>query len=57
MKYQIYLNKETSILINELAERNQEKPASIIKQLVEGFMRIAKATNDETNKVLKEYVK
>lgn len=55
MKYQIYLNKDTSILINELAEKNKQKPASIIKQLVEGCMRIAKAANEETNKVLKDY--
>lgn len=55
MKYQIYLNKDTSILINELADKNQQKPATIIKQLVEGCMRIAKAANDESEKVIKDY--
>lgn len=55
MKYQIYLNKDTSILINELAEKNAMKPASIIKQLVEGCMRIARATTEETEKVIKDF--
>jgi len=55
MKYQIYLNKDTSILINELAEKNGQKPASIIKQLVEGCMRIARTASQETEKIIKEY--
>lgn len=41
MKYQIYLNKETSILFNKLAEKSDKKPATVIKQLLESFARLS----------------
>lgn len=53
MKYQIYLNKDTSTLINDLAQKNNQKPATLIKQLVEGCMRIASATKEATENELK----
>lgn len=52
MKYQIYLNKETSMIINELAQKDNSKPNTFIKKFVEGFMRIYNATQDQVNKEL-----
>lgn len=52
MKYQVYLNKETSILINDLAERNNLKPNTFIKTFMEKFMKIYSATNDQLEREL-----
>lgn len=52
MKYQIYLNKDTSMLINELAEHESIKPATYIKKFIESFMRIYKGTNEAIQKEL-----
>lgn len=52
MKYQIYLNKDTSILINELAEKNNSKPNTYIKKFLEAFMRIYKASETQISKEL-----
>lgn len=35
MKYQIYLNKETSAFVNLFASQNNMKPSTVIKQIVE----------------------
>lgn len=43
MKYQIYLNKETSEIIQKCAEKDGKKPATFIKQMLESLFRIAKA--------------
>lgn len=42
MKYQIYLNKETSDFIEAVAKQAQAKPASVIKTLVEKFVLVMK---------------
>lgn len=56
MKYQIYLNKDTSILINELAEKSNSKPNTYIKKFLEAFMRIYKASENQVEKeLIKEY--
>lgn len=56
MKYQIYLNKATSITINKLAEKNNDKPNTYIKKFLEAFMRIYNATEDQLQKeLIKEY--
>lgn len=54
MKYQIYLNKETSILINELAEQRQMKQSTLIKELLESFCKIASASELLTPEKIKE---
>lgn len=54
MKYQIYLNKETSILFNKLAEKSDKKPATVIKQLLESFARLSQPMEGE---LLKSYGK
>ena len=54
MKYQIYLNKETSITINELAQKDNSKPNTYIKKFLEAFMRIYKASEDQLVKELKK---
>lgn len=35
MKYQIYLNKDVSNIINKIAEFEGKKPSTLIKQLLE----------------------
>lgn len=52
MKYQVYLNKETSTLINGLAEKNNIKPNTFIKTFIEKFMRIYSATEEQVSKEL-----
>lgn len=39
MKYQIYLNKSTSELVNYLAERSNLKPNTFIKQVLEDTLK------------------
>lgn len=58
MKYQIYLDKETSILVNDLAQKNNNKPSTFIKRFVEGFMKIYKASEGPIMEALeKEKIK
>ena len=39
MKYQIYLNKKTSIIIDRMAKNDGIKPATEIKKLVETIIQ------------------
>ena len=48
MKYQIYLNKDTSEIINAIAQKEGRKPASLIKEFMEEFFVIAKAVKGAT---------
>lgn len=41
MKYQIYLNKKTSEVINALAKMDNEKPATYLKRYLEVSFAIA----------------
>lgn len=50
MRYQIYLDKETSEIINTCAEHDNQKPATLIKQLLESMFHLAKATEEQTRK-------
>lgn len=52
MKYQIYLNKETSITVNKLASKDGTKPNTYIKKFIESFMRIYNATESTIAKEL-----
>lgn len=55
MKYQIYLNKETSTIIEKVAQTDNKKPNTLIKELLEGMFRIAQATAIQTEKEIKNY--
>lgn len=55
MKYQIYLNKDTSEIINKMAQKDNKKPATFIKQMLESLMNIAKQTAFATEKELSKY--
>ena len=52
MKYQIYLNKDTSDFINLASEQEGIKPATLIKQIVESITSITKATQEATRQAL-----
>jgi hypothetical protein len=54
MKYQIYLNKETSELINKIAEREGLKPSTTIKRLLESVYNAAKVASFELEKKIKK---
>lgn len=54
MKYQIYLNKETSELINKLAEKENMKPATAIKTILESVYKAAKTASVEIEKSFKK---
>lgn len=41
MRYQIYLNKRVSRVINGLAEKENKKPATLCKELLETFVMSA----------------
>lgn len=41
MKYQVYLNKKTSEFINKYAELDKKKPNTVIKELIESFVRLS----------------
>lgn len=56
MKYQIYLNKETSISINQLAEKNSTKPNTFIKKFLESFMRIYNSSAPTVEESLKKEI-
>ena len=53
MKYQIYLNKESSDYINAIAEHENKKPNTLIKELLESMLRIAVNTIETTNEEIK----
>lgn len=46
MKYQIYLDKQTSEIINGISEKENRKPASLIKEFLEGFFKVAQAVKE-----------
>lgn len=39
MKYQIYLNKQTTEIVNYLANKSNMKPSTFIKLMVEGGVK------------------
>lgn len=41
MKYQIYLNKETSTILNEIAEQLGKKSSTLIKEFLEKTFAMA----------------
>lgn len=47
MKYQIYLNKDTTAFIEKIAERTGRKPASVIKELIESFYILGKPVEEK----------
>lgn len=55
MKYQIYLNKETSELVNKFAEKDGKKPATFIKNMLESIIKIAQASARASEEELKKY--
>lgn len=55
MKYQIYLNAETSEIINKMADKDNKKPNTFIKQMLESIMKIAKQTALATEEELNKY--
>ena len=55
MKYQIYLNKDTSEIINKMADKDNLKPATFIKQMIESLMNIAKQSAFAAEKELEKY--
>lgn len=58
MKYQIYLSKEVSEIINGIAKAEKKKPASFIKEFLEtSFKSLKVAMTDEQIKVVKDYGK
>ena len=54
MKYQIYLNKETSDFINQVANQANAKPASVIKTLVEKFVLVMEPSKQVILNEIKE---
>lgn len=52
MKYQIYLNKETSDFIERASQQEGIKPNTLIKQIVESITKITKATQKATEEAL-----
>lgn len=54
MKYQIYLNQKTTDYVNKIAEHENKKPATAIKQILESMFNIAEATANQLEKELKK---
>ena len=54
MKYQIYLNKETSDFIEAVATKSQAKPVAVIKTLVEKFVSVMKPSEATILKEIEE---
>jgi len=50
MKYQIYLNKETSDFINKASEQTKTKPATFIKKTLEGIFTASMRAYEEMEK-------
>ena len=57
MKYQIYLDKETSDFINGASEQEGIRPATAIKRIVESIVRVTIATKQATEKELQNVKK
>jgi len=58
MKYQIYLNKDISDIINALAKAEGKKSNTFIKEFVERSFEAVKTAMDEDQiRVIKEYGK
>jgi len=55
MRYQIYLNKETSEYVNKCAKQDGVKPATLLKSLLESMFKIAIATSQATEEEIKQY--
>lgn len=55
MKYQIYLNKDTSTIIEACALKDNKKPNTLIKELLESMFRIAQATANQTQMEINKY--
>lgn len=55
MKYQIYLNKETSDFINGASKQEGIKPATAIKRIVESIVSVTIATKEATEKEIQKY--
>lgn len=55
MKYQIYLNKEASQFIEKMAIESNKKQATVIKTLVESFVKLSKPLEDTILKEVKNY--
>lgn len=53
MKYQVYLNKKTSEFINKYAELTNKKPNTVIKTLVEQFVRLSEPVESKIFEELK----
>lgn len=54
MKYQIYLNKECSIIIDRIAKNEGLKPATQIKKIVESVIYESKKSYEQMEKTFKE---
>lgn len=58
MKYQIYLNKETSVILNLLATKMEMKPATLIKSILEDTVTPAfnkyNQSKEETNGITRK---
>lgn len=52
MKYQIYLNKETSDIVERIAKASNKKGASVIKEMFESMLRISKNTAEQLDREL-----
>ena len=57
MKYQIYLNKETSEIVEKIAKASNRPSATVIKELFEGMLRISKSTSDQLDRELEQLSK
>lgn len=57
MKYQIYLNKEASDTINGMAQEQETKPNTLIKEMMESILAVFKATQEATEKEIKKHEK
>lgn len=53
MKYQIYLNKETSDIVERIARASNKKSARVIKEMFESMLRISKNTAEQLDRELK----
>lgn len=53
MKYQVYLNKKTSEFINKYAELTNKKPNTVIKTLIEQFVRMSEPVESKIFEELK----
>lgn len=52
MKYQIYLNKETTEIVERIAKASNKKSATIIKEMFESMLRISQKTAEQLDREL-----